>query len=261
LIISENPKFICFQPWKCGSSTLHLRLKNFDSNRYPQAGYFNEVLGKISHKHIGLKDFSCLPESRSDYIRFTFVRNPYDRLYSGFLQRRHRLTTNPPKHVLPEKINEELSFIERGFGDFLEYYLATKGTAIQLCNHVYLNDKPAVDFVGFLETFEASFSQICDSIGIHNADDGNANVRFSEIEQSKSSSTAQYRYIDKFDRRSIDAVNEVFMNDFGNLGYRMINPDDLGEDRQLIDHNLSPFSGSIMPERRGDTLTFDRRSE
>ncbi|MDB2407950.1 hypothetical protein N9W17_05480 [Jannaschia sp.] len=106
-----------------------------------------------------------------------------------------------------------------------------------------------------------TFSQICDSIGIHNADGGNANVRFSGIEQSNSSSTAQYRYIDKFDRRSIDAVNEIFMNDFENLGCRMIDPDDLGEDRQLINHNLSPFSGSIIPERQGDILTFDRRSE
>ena len=269
LIISENPRFICFQPWKCGSATLYQRLRKFDNNKYPQGKYFNKTLGKITSKHIRLCDFYKLPESHLNYIRFTFVRNPYDRLYSGFLQRRYRLTKrryrltkNPSLHLRFNESKEELSSIERGFSDFARFFLDVKIDFIKISKHVYYNNKPAVDYVGFIETFEASFAQICDKIGIDGAGDTSANVRYTEMERETSSSfsTTRYRYIDKFDRDTIRMVNEKLTNDYQPLGYRIIQPNELDEDGQLIDPNLSPFADSIMSNSDGCVLTFDRRN-
>jgi len=33
MIISDTHKFICFQPWKVASSTLHARLEKYDSGK------------------------------------------------------------------------------------------------------------------------------------------------------------------------------------------------------------------------------------
>jgi hypothetical protein len=267
LIISESPKFICFQPWKCGSTTLFRRLRKYDNAQYPQSVYFNETLGKLSHKHIALEDFFELPESRQNCLRFTFVRNPYDRLYSGFIQRRHRMTNNPPQHMPPEDIEAELRSIEGGFDDFLEFFLEPARHAVSgptsLHQHVYHDDKPAVDFVGFLETFEASFAQICDSIGILDTNNRNGNIRHPDgvLETASSFSAARYRYIDKYHRRSIEAVNTCFENDFQCLGYRMLDLDHFSESGALIDPDISPFSDAIMTERQGQILTFDRHND
>lgn len=266
MIVSEKPKFICFQPWKCGSSTLYSRLREYDDARYPQGEYFNTILGKNSHKHIALEDFFKLPESRQNHIRFVFVRNPYDRLYSGFVQRRHRLKNSPPKNMQPGEIKRELRYFERGFLNFCEIcldYFRHDGSVISepLNQYIYHDNKPAVDFVGFVETFEASFEQVCGSIGIQVADRDNANIRYKEnIETAKSFSKARYRYIDKYDRHSIEAVNEIFEKDFQCLGYRFLDPGNLAEDGQPVNTDLSPFSDAILTERFGHLLTFDRRN-
>lgn len=166
----------------------------------------------------------------------------------------------------PDDIEMELRSIELGFDSFTEFYLDRDrrgGSGPKsLYQHVYHDDKPAVDFVGFIETFEASFAQICDSIGIQDANGGNANVRHKEsvLKTTSSFSETRYRYIDKFHRRSIEAVNKYFENDFQGLGYRMIEPDELGEDGQPIGPDVSPFSDAIMTERHGQVLRFDRRN-
>lgn len=253
MIISDNPKFICFQPWKCGSTTLYRRLEKFDNKKYPQGAYFNEVLGKNSHKHINLADFAKLPESEDSHVRFTFVRNPYDRLYSGFSQRRDRLKSNPPKNIDPDALRRELSLIERGFGAFLPYYLELRGTYISLSNYVFLDGTPAVDFVGFVETFESSFSEICERVGLKGVGSGNSNVQYSQtnVEQTK----AQFRYLDKFDPDTLHAVNEVFAEDFERLGYRMVRPSDL---EQVKSGTIGPFTDTHLPVREESLLVLNR---
>lgn len=232
----------------------------FDSKRYPQSEYFNKVLGKRSHKHIALDDFHRLPESRESYARFTFVRNPYDRLYSGFLQRKKKFSKKPPKRFLPDKFKEERAAVSGGFREFVAFYMETKKERLPLSQFAYHDGRPAIDYVGFLETFEASFSQICDRVGIQNPDGGNDNVQFSglESEMSRDASEIRFRYLDKYDSETLEILNENAAQDFQIFGYRMISGDEFAKTGAVLSAEASPFSDGPMPERDGAILAFDR---
>lgn len=47
---------------------------------------FNPYLQRVTHQHLTCTDFVALPEAKLGYLTASFVRNPYDRAYSGFLQ-------------------------------------------------------------------------------------------------------------------------------------------------------------------------------
>ena len=271
MIVSDNPKFICFQPWKCGSSTLYRRLKKFDNGRYPQTAYFNDVLGKNSHKHIALDDFFKLPESSQNHKRFAFVRNPYDRMYSGYLQRRLRmknLLLHSHFDEISEENREENRHLEKGFAAFILFVrdrFKRNGEAFgkPLYRHIYYRKKPAIDLAGFVETFDKSFDQICKSIGIPETNSENVNVKYNQgdIETAENFQAARFRYIDKYSRHSIEAVNEIYELDFQCLGYRMLKPIDLDGDWHEINSTLSPFSDAVMPEQFGQIKKFDRHND
>jgi len=247
MIVSDSHRFICFQPWKVGSSTLYARLGNYDSGRYPQNKHFNEFLGKYIHKHVALDDFVRLPESRERYYCFTFVRNPYDRIYSGFLQRRWRLTADRDYYQKHPSHAAELKYIEHGFGPFLDFYSEYFKQEGKLMGHhqheyIYHEDKRMVDFVGHMETFEKSFAQVCATVGIEDVANVNANVRVKDRTQPNvsSSGSTMYRYIKEFDAGSIRATNEIYARDFELLGYRVLDPE-LFRDTSRWPTGLSPF--------------------
>lgn len=225
--------------------------------------HYNDALNEHLHKHLNLVTFFKLPESKQNYIRFTFVRNPYDRLYSGFLQRQHRLTEDPPPKLDVRLLKDELASIRGGFGEYVAFftdrYKRKAGGPSSLCAHVYHDRDPAVHYVGFLETFEASLSQICDLVGITELGAGNANVRYelSGVDAARTHSNAQFRYLEKFDPETIRIVNETFAEDFNKLGYRMVEPLGPGPRGSNDGACLSPFSDIAPPARNGDILSFE----
>src|SRR5437763_3853042 len=95
MIISHHKRFVIFAPWKCASSTLHLRLGTFDESPYPRFHYFNPFLNRVVHQHLTCAEFQALPEARLDYRRAAFVRNPYERVVSGFRQLRRDAALQP----------------------------------------------------------------------------------------------------------------------------------------------------------------------
>jgi len=90
------------------------------------------------------------------YFKFTFVRNPWDRMVSNW-----KMFTTRPFRIgqLHSMTRENLS----SFNDFVAF-------AAQHKNHhwqpqsLFLPDRP--DFVGKLETFEQDFETLCRKIGI-----------------------------------------------------------------------------------------------
>ena len=205
MIVSDSHRFICFQPWKCASSTLYKRLRSYDSGRYAQPRYFNEILGAHAHKHMTLHEFMRLPESRQDYYRFCFVRNPYDRVYSGFMQRKHRLTTDRELVRRSKTRAAELRFIEKGFVPFVRFLSeehAENGTTVVgyfLHEHTHYENQPELDFIGFIETFESCFDDVCRTLGIE-PECSSANVRIlSSADSSNRLAAAIHRYLHEFD--------------------------------------------------------------
>src|SRR5579871_6410130 len=86
VLISHKKKFILFAPWKTASQTLRLRLGKYDESPYSPFFNFNPTLNRVVHGHLTCSDFLALPEAKLKYFKATFVRNPYDRVYSGFIQ-------------------------------------------------------------------------------------------------------------------------------------------------------------------------------
>jgi hypothetical protein len=95
MILNFERKFMVFLPWKTAGSTLYLRLAYYNQSPYSRFYYFNEHLKRVVHQHITLADFLAMPEGRIDFKRVSFTRNPYDRVYSGFLQIQKDLKEQP----------------------------------------------------------------------------------------------------------------------------------------------------------------------
>jgi Sulfotransferase family len=86
MIISHQKRFVMFLPWKTASQTTVLRLQPYNESPYDLFFYFNNYLNRVVHQHLTCAEFACLPESKLGYFTVSFVRNPYDRVYSGFRQ-------------------------------------------------------------------------------------------------------------------------------------------------------------------------------
>src|SRR5438309_1462874 len=95
MIISPSRKFAVLAAWKTASQTIHHRLSAYNESPYSAFFYFNPYLNRVVHQHITCSDFLCLPESKMSYYMASFVRNPYDRTYSGFLQLQRDIEIQP----------------------------------------------------------------------------------------------------------------------------------------------------------------------
>ncbi len=139
-----------------------------------------KVVGSDLKEDIHHQDFPCVKKYKiykqyKHYFKFCFVRNPWDRLVSCYM--------NKICHV--EDINRETAarFIE--FGDnskifrigmsFEEFINAVcdipdeRADAHIISQHTYITDDAGnllVDFIGKLENIESDFSYVCDKIDI-----------------------------------------------------------------------------------------------
>ena len=95
MIISHQKRFVILAPWKTASGTLRARLGGYCESPYDVFYYFNATLKRVVHQHVIYADFAALPESRLGYRTAAFVRNPYDRVYSGFRQLQRDVRAQP----------------------------------------------------------------------------------------------------------------------------------------------------------------------
>jgi hypothetical protein len=182
-------------------------------------------------------DFKGLPESL-DIKRIAFTRNPYDRLYSGFLQVQKDISEQPQmpyaepwikKHVLRQLSMNAHKLTEAHY-DFDEwvallepediYQIGGNSSFPMYPAHYWTHDadKPFVDFTGKVESFEEDFIKMLDFLRIsdsYNLDNDNVNIL-----PDKSAATV-YKYIDKMSGSSIEKINGLFEKDFQLFGYRI----------------------------------------
>jgi hypothetical protein len=222
MIVSDVKKFIIFQPWKCASTTLYIRLKKYDSEHYPQDIYYNEVLKKYSHKHIRLSDFIQLPEASLDYTKICYVRNPYDRIYAGYLQ---LLKEMKQGNDIPM-----INHIKEGFNTYLKYYTLPVYESTdefwggKLHEYTHFENKKYVDCIGYVERFEKDFKQIFNKLGINDTEtiSGNIKNKPKTMCNPHNMKRCNYKYIDKYTQEDIEIVNYIFKDDFEIFNYKII---------------------------------------
>lgn len=236
MIISHAGQWVAFAPWKTASSTQHSRLSIHNQSAYSRFYYFNEYLNRVVHQHLTCADFVCLPESKLGYSKFSFVRNPYDRCYSGFLQL-HRAVQNQPsmsfeapwiKSLVLSQLKEVEADLAAAGGDFDTWMLAVREEQIfEIGRNTTFVLHPAhywthiagtqyVDEIGRVESFEEDFDRICRRFSIAAAGNKNANVT------SDVGSDGSYKYVGRMNGKTIDRINALFADDFDIFEYKKI---------------------------------------
>ncbi|MEI9428626.1 sulfotransferase family 2 domain-containing protein [Mesorhizobium sp. Cs1299R1N3] len=237
MIISHARKFVLFSPWKTASSTCNDRLERYNESTYSKFFYFNKHLNRVTHQHITISEFKALPESKLGYTTASFVRNPYDRAYSGFIQLQRDIAYQPlaeyPHAWIRELVKAQLSENQKRIADsdydfnrwimlLPEYEIMDVGRNTNMPLHpasywTHFEGKPYVNFIGKVERFEQDFEIFCQRADLDTPPMINRNVT-----NLTSSDKNGYRYTGIMSKRAICRINEVFKTDFDLLGYEMI---------------------------------------
>ena len=166
-----------------------------------------------------------------------FVRNPYDRVYSGFLQLQRDIQQHPTaefpapwiKALVMQQIAENFAQLAAACFDFDRWfelieehqiYEVGRNSSFPLHPAHYwtgLDREQNVNFVGRVENFDHDFSAFCSNVGVTPADGPNSNVSNVVVDTS---ATTSPRYLSRMNAASISKVNALFSEDFELFGYK-----------------------------------------
>ena len=238
MIISYAKNFVMFAPWKTASTTLHTRLNPFNESPYDRFFHFCPFLNRVVHQHITCAEFLAYPESRRDFLVGSFIRNPYDRAYSGFVQLQSdaQAMMKMPfpaewiRSLVKKQISENLLQLYRAEFDFSAWMMSVaeeqvfevgRNTNFPLHPSHYwthVGGRQYASFIGRIETFEQDLDEFCAQVGIEIPARMNENVRT----EAAASPARQYRYTERMSREAIDKINFLFDEDFKLFGYDKI---------------------------------------
>jgi hypothetical protein len=229
-------------PWKTASQTIALRLRQYNESPYSRFFYFNPHLNRVVHQHITCADFVCLPESKLGYPVASFVRNPYDRVYSGFRQLQKDLQEQPYRkypeswirnHVMKQLAENfsQLCQAQFNFDEWLglvadeQIYEIGRNTNFPLHPAHYwthVGGRQFVSFIGRVENFESDFRKFLACVKIDQTEPATANVV--DLEGGSARNAFGYRYVDRMSLPSIEKINRLFDMDFKLFQYGQILP-------------------------------------
>ena len=141
------------------------------------------------------------------YFKFTFVRNPWDRLVSAYEYLRVGVGDDEYDKAMSTKV-AGLGTFER-FVDWLRDTEASEGMHF-LPQHKHVNTSSAenaMDYIGYFETLEQDVSRVAKRLGV--------SAKLPHI--NKSPSRGGYR--DYFDSYTADVVGKVYRRDLEMFGY------------------------------------------
>jgi hypothetical protein len=236
MIISHARKFAIFAPWKTASSTVDARFGDMNESPYSRFYYFSPHLNRVTHQHVTCAEFEAMPESRLGYATVAFTRNPYDRVYSGFIQVQRDIVRQSavgyPTRWIGELVMRQLDAnrrqLERANYNVDEWIASLAEDQIYNVGHntslplhpahywTHLAGSRHVSIIGRVETFEDDLESICDRLGVQPPERQNRNVSDSA---AGAGGAGPYRHAGRMNARSIARINDLFADDFALLGY------------------------------------------
>ena len=180
-----------------------------------------------------------LPEAAMGYKIAVFIRNPYDRVYSGFQQIIRDFINQPKMHFtqpwIHELINQQLAdnFLEVCTSEYnvnlwflrlpvYKIFEIGRDSSLYLHPNYYWTHKlgkQSVDFVGRVENFEEDFKILCEKYGFEPSSNESVNQ---STEFNNKQNEFGYRYIKYLDPKVILRINEIFKADFDYFSYKVI---------------------------------------
>lgn len=204
MLINDDRKFIFFHIPKTGGTTIQKHLVTVCRSKKEKFREFWGLSknGDLSHIHYD-RAIKYIDIGKLDkYIKVCIVRNPYDRLYSGFIEKRgYRYSKNKEgfNKFIKEKLNNKIIY-QKEFIHIAPCSYFTHSNKVLKMNKVikYENYKKEIDAFLMEHGYNNKYS--------------NRNVRNKQF-------NAQYKYLDKYNEESIAKVNDIFNLDFEYFGY------------------------------------------
>lgn len=206
MIISHQHQFVFAAIPKTGTHSVRQALRHhlhaedleqvglFVNKRFP----FKE-LAEVKHGHITLQQIRPLmgEDDFSRYLKFAFVRNPFDRFvsYCAFMTRTTGAFLSNPQAVMRQIL----------------FHAPPEQHILFQPQHAFVTDAEGVllaDEIGRVEQMQASYDALCARIGIPGA----------RLEQVNSSRRATYR--EYYDQALIDGVAQRYRRDLELFGYQ-----------------------------------------
>lgn len=192
-MISEKHKFIYIAINKCASSSIVYSLRRYIKKL---AWHEHQLLSKDTSASSILK---CIKSPIDDYYKFTFVRNPFDRLLSNYFYRVREKKSDVQNQSFKEWVlNKE---DKRSFKSCLMRF-----TMMDWVTDERGNNK--MDFIGRVENLENDFEYVCNKINLKHDFVGKRNKSVHE-------SCDKY-----YDEELIAFVENYYKVDFDEFGYK-----------------------------------------
>ncbi len=262
MFVSREYKFVFLHPMKTGGTTMRrrlraARLRNSGARHRDWSQNVRESMNKKQIWHIyhltwELWMTELCPELL-EYRKVTFVRNPYDRFYSFYLQFWNNIMALLPE-AKPYKLQPEGFFkpVSRWYDhpEFKRGEIRYVNTPQVDYTHTRKDDGAMVrhvDFIGRLENYETDLDRISDKLGIkeklgrRNRHRPKCNVRNTVPENNG------YKYLHHYDQETLDFVNGSWADDLEYLKYRKV---ERVEDIPQI-RNMYPYLEELkdLPDR------------
>ena len=215
--ISHKHKYLYFVVPKCASKTIRLSLGQYTDIGYPKPS----PLGQ----HITINDFfkSNYFDLFEQYFKFTFVRNPYEKLYSSFMQDIHAWQSYKIWHSVKKDI---FLSIGENFNRYMQEYvyesdIKSDWDYIHFCpmhEFATIDNELCLDWFGKAENIENDLQELSKLLNLDIKKHQDANIR--------SKPSTNVKYLDKYTRETITLVNEIYSKDFELFSYPMLDPKD-----------------------------------
>lgn len=162
------------------------------------------------------------------YFKFTIVRNPYDRLYSGFQQDFYAASQWQQWQMMKKPIFDRIG---ENFNRYMQEYVAKANLYdawdwvcfFPMSSYSHYEDNYVLDWYGKSENLTEDIDHLSGLLDVNIEKSSDQNVR---VEPS-----SELKYIDKYDRATVALVNQIYAKDFEFFGYEKLNPEDFPEQR------------------------------
>lgn len=192
-MINEKHKFIYIAINKCASSSIVYALRRY--------------IKKISwHEHqLISKDTSamsiskCIRNPLENYFKFTFVRNPFERLLSNYFYRVRENKSDTQNQSFKQWVLNEND--KKNF----------KNSLMRFTMYDWISDEDGnnkMDYIGRVENLNENFEFVCNKIGL----------KYDKLKKKNSSNHTEYSKY--YDDEVIDFVSEYYRIDLETFGYK-----------------------------------------
>ncbi len=206
--ISHKHKFVCISITKTGSTSVRYSLDEYSdikSQGHYNKPYFHHVEADQLQTHFQEKNWKW-----DDYFKFTFVRNPYDRLVSwwNYIQIEYQSHQQMPtgKEIWKNLCDDIVTKNK----DFTSFVRAENPVWFPKTSSECISDKDEnnlLDFIGRTENFQEDFNIVCDKIGIP------------QQQLPHKNSSNHKHYTEYYDEETKQIVAERYAKDIEHFGY------------------------------------------